>query len=69
MKPFLQVKKPGSSGPLRPFVTAAKVSTSCAAGRGDAGGASIELVKDGEKVVRMIIHCACGERMEVECMY
>lgn len=32
-------------------------------------GPRIECVKQGEKVVRMIITCACGERIEVECLY
>ena len=32
-------------------------------------GPRIECVKQGEKVVRMIITCSCGERIEVECLY
>jgi hypothetical protein len=32
-------------------------------------GPSVEVVKDGDKVVRLIISCSCGERMEVECLY
>jgi hypothetical protein len=30
---------------------------------------NIEAVKEGDKVVRLVITCACGERMEVECLY
>ena len=30
---------------------------------------NIEVVKEGEKVVRLIVTCACGERLEVECLY
>jgi hypothetical protein len=30
---------------------------------------NIEVIKEGEKVVRLVVTCACGERMEVECLY
>lgn len=33
------------------------------------GGASVEVVKEGDKVVRLIVTCTCGERIEVECLY
>jgi len=26
-------------------------------------------VKEGDKVVRLIVTCACGERIEVDCLY
>lgn len=29
----------------------------------------IEAVKEGDKIIRLVITCACGERMEVECIY
>ena len=32
-------------------------------------GPTVECVKQGDKVVRLIITCACGERTEVECIY
>jgi len=34
-----------------------------------ASGPSVEVVKEGDKVVRLIVTCACGERTEVECLY
>ncbi len=34
-----------------------------------AAGAHVELVKEGDKVVRLIVTCTCGERIEVECLY
>ena len=34
-----------------------------------AGGPNIEAIKEGDKVVRLVITCACGERLEVECLY
>jgi hypothetical protein len=29
----------------------------------------VETIKEGDKVVRLIITCGCGERIEVECLY
>ncbi len=29
----------------------------------------IETVKEGEKVVRLIVTCSCGERIEIDCLY
>ena len=31
--------------------------------------AHVEAVKEGDKVVRLIVTCVCGERVEVECLY
>lgn len=33
------------------------------------GEAHVEVVKEGDKVVRLVVTCACGERIEVECLY
>jgi len=37
----------------------------------DKGSAApnIEVVKQGEKVTRLIVTCTCGERIEIECLY
>lgn len=29
----------------------------------------IEIVKQGDKVTRLIVTCSCGERIEIECLY
>lgn len=29
----------------------------------------IDLVKQGDKVVRIVVTCTCGERTEIECLY
>jgi len=29
----------------------------------------IDVVKEGGKVVRLIVTCSCGDRMEIECLY
>lgn len=76
MKPFLQGKKNLAVEPLRPpgFFRAA-IS---AHGAGTDGGAhsplsganaQVEVVKEGDKVVRLIVTCTCGERVEIECLY
>lgn len=36
---------------------------------GSTCGPSVECVKQGDKVVRLIITCGCGERIEVDCLY
>lgn len=30
---------------------------------------SVEVVKEGDKVVRIVVVCACGERVDIECLY
>jgi hypothetical protein len=30
---------------------------------------NIEVVKQGDKVTRLIVTCTCGERIEIECLY
>lgn len=71
MKPFLQGKKALSSPALhaehhhrgashaRPPASAPVVAPS----------PQVELVKQGDKVVRIVITCTCGERVEVNCLY
>ncbi|HRE80374.1 MAG TPA: hypothetical protein PLN52_04960 [Opitutaceae bacterium] len=29
----------------------------------------VECIKQGDKVVRLVITCTCGERIEVDCLY
>jgi hypothetical protein len=37
---------------------------------GSAGhGPTVECLKQGDKVTRLIVTCACGERIEIECLY
>jgi hypothetical protein len=30
---------------------------------------SVDVVKEGDKVVRLIVTCSCGEKTEIECLY
>jgi hypothetical protein len=77
MKPFLQGKKNLDAEPLRPPAPFPAAFTSrCTSPRHDgsaspAGGsdAQVDVVKEGDKVVRLIVTCTCGERVEIECLY
>jgi hypothetical protein len=30
---------------------------------------TVETIKEGDKVVRLVITCGCGEKIEIECLY
>lgn len=30
---------------------------------------TIESVRDGDRVTRLIVTCSCGERIEIDCLY
>jgi len=32
-------------------------------------GPTVETVKQGDKIVRLIVTCSCGERIEIDCLY
>ncbi|MBL9201904.1 MAG: hypothetical protein JNL39_15445 [Opitutaceae bacterium] len=34
-----------------------------------ASGAQVEVVKEGDKVVRLVVTCSCGEQVEIDCLY
>ncbi len=75
MKSFLQGKRSLDIVSLRPPQTA--ISSSGAAGMGtptEPPGVSglaphIDIVKQGDKIVRIVVTCTCGERTEIECLY
>ena len=77
MKSFLQGKKTIAAEPLRPppqFAGALAPRSNPPHAHADANtpGASsahVEVVKEGDKVVRLIVSCVCGERIEIECLY
>lgn len=77
MKSFLQGKKNLPLESLRPPPQfTATHAPRCERGAGAAGSqtpggssANVEVVKEGDKVVRVIVHCVCGERIEIECLY
>jgi hypothetical protein len=75
MNSFLHGKAALALAPLRPppgltrsLADAAIRRTDGAATPGPAT-TTVEAVKEGDKVVRLVVTCACGERIEVECLY
>jgi hypothetical protein len=32
-------------------------------------GPHVEAVKEGDKIVRLIVTCSCGEKIEIDCLY
>jgi len=74
MKSFLEGKKTLSMSPLvAASGPTAQVSANGKNGHShDSNGsqkASVEIVKEGDKVVRIFVTCKCGERLEIECLY
>ena len=76
MKPFLQGKKilnvaslhlpPGSGPAPKVHLGGARPQASASP---EVASASVETVKEGDKIVRLVVTCACGERVEIECLY
>jgi hypothetical protein len=73
MKSFLQGKKPSTVPALAPSAAASRQAlpsfASPPSGHCADGGTQIEVVKEGDKVARLVITCGCGERIEIECLY
>lgn len=77
MKSFLQGKKTLRAEPLRPpnSTTATAIPRPLTAHAPvsvvtpGASSAHVEVVKEGDKVVRLIVTCVCGERVEIDCLY
>jgi hypothetical protein len=73
MKTFLHNKRPLTLPALAPSALATRpvfpvIGAVETRGQGQ-DGTQIEIVKEGDKVARLIITCSCGERIEVECLY
>lgn len=71
MKSFLDGKKILSVETLRPPAPAVPpgLRRTCAAKGAEETPPVVEVVKEGDKVVRLIVTCRCGERTEIECLY
>lgn len=50
------------------FHAHAPVADKNAAGAGE-GATRVECVREGDRVARVIVTCACGERIEIDCLY
>jgi hypothetical protein len=70
MKPFLLGKKSVDEQALRtPHATHRPPPPTGGLVRPAQSGPNVEVVKEGDKVVRIIVTCACGERTEIDCLY
>ncbi len=76
MKPFLQGRKTITEAALRPAVsplTAPAIRPGARPGspapHAHGEGAQVEVIKQGDKVTRLVVTCACGERIEIDCLY
>ncbi len=68
MKPFLSGRRPHQDSSLRP-PHVHKAAPAHGAVRPAAEGPVVDVVKEGDKIVRIIVTCSCGEKVEVECLY
>jgi hypothetical protein len=59
------LQAPGSTSPGFTAKTVGNFQKDSHAGHGP----SVECVKQGDKVTRLIVTCSCGERIEIECLY
>jgi hypothetical protein len=73
MKSFLHGKRSIDAAALRsPTSGGTPSGLGSAAPHGvPAAGVSphVEVVKQGDKVMRIVVTCSCGERTEIECLY
>ena len=75
MKSFLDGKKSIAAASLVPAAQPLAQLTGTAKGRSThdhatgASKAQVEVVKEGDKIVRIYVTCTCGERLEIECLY
>ncbi|MFT3783263.1 MAG: hypothetical protein QM790_14735 [Nibricoccus sp.] len=75
MKPFLSGRTQVKNANLQPLVGLSAVEAVARAAsahkhtKDGAGGPSVETVKQGDKIVRLIVTCSCGERIEIDCLY
>jgi hypothetical protein len=74
MKSFLDGKKTlaiaplvAASGPAARLTSAGKNGHTHDGAQ--AAKANVEIVKEGDKVVRIVVTCHCGEKLEIECLY
>jgi hypothetical protein len=75
MKSFLDGKKSLAISPL--VAASGPASRVTSAGKNghshdpasQTSKANVEIVKEGDKVVRIVVTCHCGERLEIECLY
>jgi len=74
MKSFLMGKRTLDVAALRSpqaaILPTGAAGQTCGSPATPAGAAPhIDIVKQGDKIVRIVVTCTCGERTEIECLY
>ncbi|MBI5688821.1 MAG: hypothetical protein HZC55_01895 [Verrucomicrobia bacterium] len=70
--PLTSLRVPGTPPAQSRLTGVARTAhASCGVGGGKEAGSEphVEVVKEGDKVVRLVVVCSCGQRVEVECLY
>ena len=68
MKPFLLGKKAAVSAPLRAPASHHAYHSEGLVKQAPTGP-HVETVKEGDKIVRLVVTCGCGEKIEIDCLY
>jgi hypothetical protein len=73
MKPFLSGRNQVNAGQLQSLAGTGAVEALAHASahkHGQTGPApTVETIKQGDKIVRLVVTCSCGERIEIDCLY
>jgi len=74
MKPFLTGRTQVQSANLQPIAGLGAVEAVARAqahkhDKESTDGPTVEAVKQGDKIARLIVTCSCGERIEIDCLY
>ncbi len=74
MKPFLHGKKsltlPALHVPVIHSLAQARKRPAPSPEIADVAAApSVEVVKEGDKIVRLMVTCTCGQKIEIDCLY
>lgn len=69
MKSFLQGKRLLNVTALKSPHAGVPVAGVAAPAAPEGVSPHIDIVKQGDKIIRMVITCTCGERTEIECLY
>ena len=73
MKSFFSDRPDSAFPALRPLADTQPEASSLGGAKPGATGhahqPAVECIKQGDKVTRLIVTCACGERIEIDCLY
>ena len=79
MKSFLSGRSQSSGPMLQPLTPPVVKESGLRASVHSHGGSktpkdqesapTVECIKQGDKVVRLVVTCSCGERIEIDCLY